>query len=183
MKTEERNRLIYEAWKNGKSAKEIAEEFHCTPSTVNYIRESYKALLAMRKTLVYRYILEETDGGNDHRTAKRIWIALNRKCNIDQLFNRTANYPPGALRLTTIRGKGIRILFFIRNATPSEIKAIKNIGPKAWGILERVKHRINKEFGIAGLGDADLIKNKEQEQDQRDEWDKIIEKEYGGHNG
>ena len=52
MKTEERNRLIYEAWKAGKSAKEISEEFHCTPSTVNYIRESYKALLAMRKTLI-----------------------------------------------------------------------------------------------------------------------------------
>lgn len=161
MKTEERNRLIYEAWKAGKSAKEISEEFHCTPSTVNYIREAYKALLAMRKTLIYRYILEETNGGNDHRTAKRIWIALNRKCNIDQLFNRTANYPPNALKLTTIRGKGIRILFFLRNATPSEIKAIKNIGPKAWGILERVKYRVNKEFGIAGLGDSNLIKNME----------------------
>lgn len=157
MKTEERNRLIYEAWKAGKSAKEISEEFHCTPSTVNYIRESYKALLAMRKTLIYRYILEETTGGNDHRTAKRIWIALNRKCNIDQLFNRTSNYPPAALKLTTIRGKGIRILCFIRNATPSEIKAIKNIGPKAWNILERVKYRVNKEFGIAGLGDSMLM--------------------------
>lgn len=166
MKTEERNRLIYEAWKAGKNTNEIAKEFHCTPSTVKYIRETYKALLSMRKTLVYRYILEETNDGNDHRTAKRIWSSLNRKCNIDQLFNHTVNYPPGVLKLTTIRGKGIRILFLLRNATPSEIKVIRNIGPKAWDILERVKHRINKEFGVAGLGDPNLIENMEDVTDE-----------------
>lgn len=166
MKTEERNKLIFEAWTNGESLKSIAERFHCTPSTANHARETYQAQQAMQKTLVYKYILAETKDGNDHRTAKRIWINLNRRCEAYLACNVTKYFPYESRKLTGIRGKGIRILFYIRNATPQQISLSRGIGPVAMDILKRVKARVHHEFGLAGLGDSVTVKKMEEVNDE-----------------
>lgn len=166
MKAEERKKLIFEAWKNGESVKSIAQRFHCTPSTINHLRESYQAEEAMRKTLAYKYILAETKGGCDHRTAKRIWINLNQKCNAHLYSNVLKYYPYEARKLTSVRGKGIRILFFLRNATPQEIARTKNVGPLAMDIIKRVKARVNHEFGLAGDGGPIAVKHMEEANDE-----------------
>lgn len=166
MKTEERNKLIFEAWSNGESIKSIAERFHCTPSTANHARELYQAQQAMQKTLAYKYILAETKDGNDHRTAKRLWVTLNRRCETYLNCNVTEYFPYESRKLTGIRGKGIRILFFIRNATPQKISLTRGIGPIAMDILKRVKARVNHEFGLAGDGGSTTVKNMEEVDDE-----------------
>lgn len=162
MKTEERNKLIFEAWSNGESLKSIAERFNCTPSTANHARELYQAQQAMQKTLAYKYILAETKNGNDHRTAKRIWVNLNRRCETCLNCNVTKYFPYESRKLTGIRGKGIRILFFIRNATPQQISLSKGIGPIAMDILKRVKTRVNHDFGLTGDGGKTTVKTMEE---------------------
>lgn len=166
MKTEERNKLIFEAWSNGESIKSIAERFHCTPSTANHARELYQAQQALQKTLAYKYILSETKDGNDHRTAKRIWVALNRRCEAYLNCNVTKYFPYKSRKLTGIRGKGIRILFFIRNATPQQISLCRGIGPIAMDILKRVKARVNHEFGLAGDGGSITVESMEEANDE-----------------
>lgn len=166
MKTEERNKLIFEAWLNGESLKSIAERFHCTPSTANHAREAYQAQQAMQKTLAYKYILAETKNGIDHRTARRIWTNLNRRCEAYLNCNVTKYFPYESRKLTGIRGKGIRILFYIRNATPQQISLSRGIGPVAMDILKRVKARINHEFGIAGDGGSETMKHMEEVNDE-----------------
>ena len=166
MKTEERNRLIFEAWSNGESLKSIAKRFHCTPSTANHAREVYQAQQAMQKTLAYKYILAETKDGCDHRTAKRIWVNLNRRCEAYLACNVTKYFPYESLKLTGIRGKGIRILFYIRNATPQQISLSRGIGPIAMDILKRVKTRVHHEFGLAGDGGSITVKNMEEADDE-----------------
>lgn len=166
MKTEERNKLIFEAWANGESLKSIAERFHCTPTTAKHARETYQAQQAMQKTLAYKYILAETKNGCDHRTAKRIWVNLNRRCETCLHYNVTKYFPYESRKLTGIRGKGIRILFFIRNATPQQISLSRGIGPIAMDILKRVKIRVNHEFGLAGDGGAITVKNMEEVDDE-----------------
>lgn len=161
MKTEERNKLIFEAWSNGESLKSIAERFHCTPSTANRARETYQAQQAMRKTLAYKYILAETKDGNDHRTARRIWVNLNRRCETYLNCNVTKYFPYESRKLTGIRGKGIRILFFIRNATPQQISLSRGIGPIAMDIIKKVKERVHHDFGLAGDGGSITVKNME----------------------
>ena len=166
MKTEERNKLIFEAWSNGESIKSIAERFHCTPSTANHARELYQAQQAMQKTLAYKYILAETKDGNDHRTAKRLWVTLNRRCETCLNCNVTEYFPYASRKLTGIRGKGIRILFFLRNATPQKISLTRGIGPIAMDILKRVKARVNHEFGLAGDGGPTTVKTMEEVDDE-----------------
>lgn len=162
MKTEERNKLIFEAWSNGESLKSIAERFNCTPSTANHARELYQAQQAMQKTLAYKYILAETKNGDDHRTAKRIWVNLNRRCETCLNCNVTKYFPYESRKLTGIRGKGIRILFFIRNVTPQQISLSKGIGPIAMDILKRVKTRVNHDFGLTGDGGKTTVKTMEE---------------------
>lgn len=141
---EERNERIFQDLRRGMRITDAAHKYGLSCGTISYIKDRKIEEYRIKNTPVYHYLRK---GCDDDNTARRLWLIIDRLINVDMSATNAKYYPHGDKPPVTIRDKGIRILYFIKNASLYEIRGLNGIGPKYQKILTAAKQLIIYAYG------------------------------------